>query len=152
MRGDHHAGDMRLALVVARFNDRVTDGLLEGAVRCLKDQGAGEDGWTVLSVPGAWEIPQAARHAAGSGRYDGVVALGALVRGETTHFDWIAGEVARGLGEVTQRLGVPTGFGVLTTETMEQAVARSGGDAGNKGYEACLAVIELINLFRDKTV
>lgn len=129
----------RIAILVSQFNERVTGRLLEGALACCREAGAGDV--DVVWLPGAFELGGAAAAAASTGRYCAIVALGAVVRGETAHFEFVAGEAARGLSEVAVRHGLPVAFGVLTTETMEQALARAGGAAGNKGYEAADAAI-----------
>lgn len=140
---------VRVALVVSRFNDFVTTKLLAGAEACLERHGCTDDLREVLWVPGAWEIPQVAQRLAGAGRHDAIVALGALIRGETRHFDYLAQQVARGLGQVSLSSGIPTTFGVLTTESVDQAVERAGGRSGNKGWEAALAALQLVQLFRE---
>ena len=140
---------VRVALVVSRFNDFVTTKLLAGAVECLERHGCTEELREVLWVPGAWEIPQAAKRLAVAGRHDAIVALGALIRGETGHFDYLAQQVARGLGQVSLSSGIPTAFGVLTTESVDQAVERAGGRSGNKGWEAALAALQMVQLFRE---
>ncbi len=140
---------IRVALVVSRFNDLVTEKLLEGAERCLERHGCTAERRKVVRVPGAWEIPQAAKMLARGGEFDAIIGLGALIRGETPHFDVLAAEVARGLGQVGLDSGVPTIFGVLTTNTVEQALARAGAKSGNKGWEAALAALEMAGLFRD---
>jgi len=142
-------GDVRIALVDSRFNASVTNGLLEGAERCLDEHGCGAERRTVVRVPGAWEIPQAAQKLVRTGRYDAVLGLGALIRGETPHFDHLASAVSHALARVGLDSGVPTVFGVLTTETVEQAVVRSSAGPGNKGREAALAALEMVALFRD---
>jgi len=140
---------VRVALVVSRFNDFVTTKLLAGAEACLERHGCTEQLRDVLWVPGAWEIPQVAQRLARAGGHDAIVALGALIRGETAHFDYLAQQVARGLGQVSLSSGIPTTFGVLTTETVDQAVERAGGRSGNKGWEAALAALQLVQLFRE---
>jgi 6,7-dimethyl-8-ribityllumazine synthase len=137
---------LRFALVVSRFNEFVTSHLLTGAQDCLARHGAPRQ--IVVRVPGSWELPLAARKLAESGAYDAIVALGVLVRGETPHFDVLAGEVARGLARVSMDSGVPIGFGVLTTETVEQAIERAGAKAGNKGWDAALSALEMASLMR----
>lgn len=137
----------RFAVLVSRFNELITDKLLTGARACLLQHGVAEAALDVVWVPGAWELPGAALHAAHSGRYAGLVAVGCVIRGETPHFDYVAGEAARGLAAVTLETGVPIGFGVLTTDTVEQALARSGGNKGNKGWEAALSALEMADLF-----
>ena len=139
---------LRLAVVVARFNEIVTEPLLRGALATARDQGVGEDSLDIVRVPGAFELPQAARRLAGMGRYDAIVCLGAVVRGETPHFDYVCNEAARGITMVAQEFNLPVAFGVLTCDTMAQARARSGGSAGNKGDEAMRAALEMANLFR----
>jgi 6,7-dimethyl-8-ribityllumazine synthase len=137
----------RFGIVVSRFNDLVTRRLLEGAHDCLVRHGAGEDEIEVAWVPGAWEIPSALRRMAASGRFDAVIALGAVIRGSTPHFEYVSGAVANGVAAVGADTGVPTIFGVLTTDTLEQAFERAGSKAGNKGWEAALTAIEMVNLF-----
>lgn len=137
----------RVAMVVSRFNSLITERLLEGAVDCLLRHGAQRDALAVARVPGAWEIPVAAGRLARSGRYDAVVCLGAVIRGGTPHFDYVAAEVSKGVATIGMETGVPVTFGVLTTDTIEQAVERAGTKAGNKGWEAAEAAIELMGLF-----
>lgn len=148
LRGKIDGSQIKVALVVSRFNERVTAKLLTGAEERLERDGCSSDRRTVVHVPGAWEIPQAAKRLADSRRFDAVIGLGALIRGETPHFDVLAAEAARGLMQVGMDSGVPTIFGVLTTDTMEQAVERSGGKSGNKGWEAAAAAMEMADLFR----
>ncbi len=142
------ASGLRVAIVASRFNDLVVKRLVEGAVEALVRAGASEDDVTVAWVPGAFEIPVVARELAESGNADCVVCLGVVVRGETAHFDFVAGPVASAIADIAQSSGVPVGFGVLTTETMEQALDRAGGKAGNKGAEAALAAVETLSLLR----
>lgn len=137
---------LRFAVVVSRFNHLVSGRLLEGCARELERRGADPDGVHVAWVPGAFEIPQAARALAGSGRYDALVALGAVIRGGTPHFDYVCRAVADGVREVVRDLDVPVAFGVLTTDDVEQALERAGGSQGNKGEEAALAAIEMARL------
>jgi 6,7-dimethyl-8-ribityllumazine synthase len=148
LEGSLDAKGLRVALVVSRFNDAITRRLLAGAEDCLERHGCGAEQRTVLRVPGAWEIPPVARRVAESGRFDAVVALGALVRGETPHFDVLAAAVARGLGRVGLESRLPVIFGVLTTDTVQQALERAGGKLGNKGWDAAHAAIEMANLYR----
>lgn len=138
----------RFALVIARFNDFVTSRLRDGAVDCLLKHGTDAAHVDEIRVPGAFEIPLAARAAAGTGRYDAVICLGAVIRGATPHFDFVAGECARGIGRVSAETGVPAIFGVLTTDTADQALARAGGDAGNKGWDAAIAAMEMAAVLR----
>jgi len=128
-------------VVISRYNERITARLLDGALSCCRDAGLEEAATDVVWVPGAFELGAAAAAGAGTGRYSAIVALGAVVRGETPHFEYVAGEAARGCGQVAVQYGIPVGFGVLTTDTAEQALARAGGEAGNKGYEAADAAI-----------
>lgn len=131
----------RLAIVVSQYNERVTGRLLEGAQACCREAKIADEAVDVVWVPGAFELPGAASALAASGKYSAIVGLGAVIRGETAHFDFVAGEAARGLNNVAVRSGIPCAFGVLTTETMDQALARAGGSAGNKGHEAAEAAI-----------
>jgi 6,7-dimethyl-8-ribityllumazine synthase len=136
----------RFALVISRFNEFVTSRLREGALDCLRRHGAGEESVDEIWVPGAFELPLAARAAAGTGRYDAVICLGAVIRGATPHFDYVAGESARGIGRVGRDTGIPAIFGVLTTDTVEQAMERAGGEAGNKGWDAARAALEMASV------
>jgi 6,7-dimethyl-8-ribityllumazine synthase len=146
--GDLIVRDLRFALVVSRFNDFVVEPLVRGAVDALKRHGATEKQIEIVRVPGAFDIPVVARKLAQSRRYEALVALGAVIRGQTPHFDYVAGECASGLARIALESGVPIGFGVLTTDTVEQAVDRAGGKAGNKGADAALAALEMANLLR----
>ena len=137
----------KVAIVASRFNETVAKQLLEGARDCLTRHGVAEADISVVWVPGAFELPAAALRLASSGEVDALVCVGAVIRGETAHFDYVAGHAAGGIGEVALRTGVPVGFGVLTTESSEQALDRAGGKAGNKGFEAALAALEMMNLF-----
>jgi len=148
IEGELLARDLRFAFVAARFNDFVVEPLLRGALDALKRHGATEKQIEIVRVPGAFDIPIVARKLALSRRYDALIALGAVVRGQTPHFDYVAGECASGLARIALETGVPMAFGVLTTDTMEQAVDRAGGKAGNKGADAALAAIEMANLLR----
>lgn len=154
--GASHAGELRgvaegrgrrFAIVASRFNQLVTERLLEGARSCLAEHGVPDGDVDVLSVPGAWELPAAALTAARTGRYAGIVALGCVIRGETPHFDYVAGEASRGLASVMLETGVPIGFGLLTTNDADQALARAGGRHGNKGWDAALSALEMADLF-----
>lgn len=131
----------RVAILVSQYNERVTTRLLDGALECCRAAGVAETDIDVVWLPGAFELGAVASAAAGTGRYAAIVALGAVVRGETAHFEFVAGEAARGLMQVSVERGMPVAFGVLTTETMDQALARAGGSAGNKGYEATEAAL-----------
>ena len=146
--GTLDAKGMRIALVVSRFNELVSGRLLHGARDCLQRHGMDDKAIDVVWVPGSWELPQVARKVAARGKVDAVVALAALIRGETSHFDVLAAAVARGLSAVAHDTGVPVIFGVLTTDTVEQALDRAGAKSGNKGWDAALSAIEMVNLFR----
>lgn len=137
----------RVVVVASRFNESVTSRLCDGAVDALVRHGTALDDVDVVWVPGAWELPAAVRRACASGRYDAAVAVGAVIRGETPHFDYVAGEAARGLQQVVADYDIPVGFGLLTTDTMEQAEARAGGAHGNKGWDAAVAALEMAELF-----
>jgi 6,7-dimethyl-8-ribityllumazine synthase len=147
IEGELSARDLRFAVVAARFNEFVVDALIRGALDALKRHGMQQQ-IEIVRVPGAFDIPIVARKLALSRRYDALLALGAVVRGETPHFDYVAGECAAGLARIALESGVPIAFGVLTTDTMEQAVDRAGGKAGNKGADAAVAAIEMANLLR----
>jgi 6,7-dimethyl-8-ribityllumazine synthase len=135
-------------IVVSRFNSLVTKSLLEGALDCLLRHGANEKDLTVVYCPGSFEIPQVASRLAQSGKFDGVLCLGCIIRGETPHFDYIASEVTKGIGAVALETSVPIAYGVLTTENLEQALERAGAKAGNKGWDTALTAIELVNTFK----
>lgn len=136
----------KLGIVVARFNSFISEKLLEGAMDSLVRSGVSSDDITVARVPGAYEIPLVAQKMAKSGKYDAVIVLGAVIRGATPHFDYVAGEVAKGTAQVMLDAGIPVLFGVLTTETIEQAIERAGTKAGNKGADVAIAALEMINL------
>jgi 6,7-dimethyl-8-ribityllumazine synthase len=146
VRGDADGAGLRVAIVVARFNEIVTTALLDGAVQALAHAGVADDDVTVVWVPGAFEIPTVAARLAGD--VDAVVCLGAVIRGETAHFELVANEAARGIGEVTRSTGVPCIFEVLATDDLAQAQARAGGAHGNKGWEAAMAAVEMARLLR----
>ena len=139
---------LRFGIVVSRFNRSVTAPLLAGALEALAAHGVAEGDVVVAHVPGAFEIPFAAQELARRGRYDALICLGAVVRGETPHFDYICAEVTRGVGRIVEQQRIPVGFGVLTTDTIEQALARAGDGRGNKGYEAAVTAIEMAQLAR----
>jgi 6,7-dimethyl-8-ribityllumazine synthase len=140
------AAGFRFAIVVSRFNSFVTDPLLAGALEALSQCGADPSHVDVVRVPGAWELPIAARAIAAHKRHDAIVCLGAVIRGGTPHFDYVAGEAARGIADASADTGIPMAFGVLTTDTVEQAVERAGGKCGNKGFDAAMTAIEMANL------
>jgi 6,7-dimethyl-8-ribityllumazine synthase len=151
LEGDLSAQGMRFAVVAARWNAIITDRLLQGALDALLRSGAAREDVSLIRVPGAWEIPAAARQAAESGNVDAVITLGLLLRGETAHYEAIYNEVSRGIGQSQQETGIPNTFGVLTCETLEQALDRAGIKAGNKGFEAGIAAIEMVSLGRKMT-
>jgi len=148
LEGTNDAKGLRFAVVVARFNDFVTDRLRDGAVEALTAAGAAADAVTVIPVPGSFEIPQAARRAADTGRYDAVVCIGCLIRGDTPHFDYIASAVAHGITAAAAATGIPMTFGVLTVNSVEQAYERAGSQSANKGWEAAMAAVEMATLSR----
>ena len=148
IEGQYTEADGRYAIVVGRFNQFVVDSLVEGAVDALVRHGVDEDNITVIRVPGAYEIPLAAQAVAEKGDVDAIIALGAVIRGSTPHFDYVAGESASGLHKVQMDTGVPCAFGVLTVDTIEQAIERAGTKAGNKGAEAALVAIEMVSVLR----
>lgn len=133
-------------IVVSRFNGLVTKQLLDGALDCLQRHGANEKDITIVYSPGSFEIPQVALRLARGNSVDGIICLGCVIRGETPHFDYIASEVAKGTAEISMQTGIPVAFGVLTTETLAQALERAGAKAGNKGWDAALSAIELVNI------
>lgn len=148
IEGDLIVRDARFAIVAARFNDFIVESLLKASLRCLQQHGASDADIEVVRVPGSFELPVAIDKIAASRRFDGIVALGAVIRGGTPHFDYVAGECVRGISAAASKHGVPVGFGVLTVDTIEQAIERAGTKAGNKGEEATLAVIEMVNTLR----
>jgi 6,7-dimethyl-8-ribityllumazine synthase len=148
LEGKLRAEGLRFALVVSRFNDFLTSRLSEGARDCLLRHGADEDAITEIRVPGAFELPQVAQRVAAAGRYDAVICLGAVIRGGTPHFEYISAETIKGVAQVAMDSDRPVVFGVLTTDTLEQAIERSGTKSGNKGWEAAQAAIELVDLQR----
>jgi 6,7-dimethyl-8-ribityllumazine synthase len=147
LRGDHDGTGLRVAVVVSRFNGAITDALLNGALQALAGAGVPDDSVTVISVPGAFEIPGTARQLAVSGRVDAVICLGAVIRGDTEHFTFVAAAAQEGILRVILDTGIPVTFGVLTTGDLSQAEERAGGQAGNKGYEAALDAVEMANLY-----
>ena len=142
IQGGFEARGRRFAVVAARFNDVVVNKLVEGAVSCLQKHGIADDDLDLVWVPGAFELPFAANRLAETRGYDGVICLGAVIRGETSHYDFVAGEAARGIREAAMETGFPVIFGALTTETFEQAMDRAGGKHGNKGWDAAMAAME----------
>ena len=148
IRGDDDGSGMRIAIVAARFNEVVTTALVDGALGALRKAGVEDDDVTVVWVPGAFEIPAVTRRLADGGMVDAVICLGAVIRGETAHFELVANEAARGIAEVTRSTGVPCIFEVLATDDLAQAQSRAGGSHGNKGWEAAMAAIEMVHLLR----
>lgn len=148
-RGRLSAEGFRFAIVASRWNDFLTSKLVDGAVEGLESLGAAEDAVEVFMVPGSFELPLTAKKLAESGNFDAIIALGVVIRGETSHFDYVAGEAAKGVGQVSMQTGVPVMFGVVTANTLEQAINRCGVKAGNKGYEAALSAAEVANLHRE---
>ena len=144
-----NAKDFRFAIVVSRWNDFLTSKLLEGALDALEGTGAEEDSVEVFKVPGSFELPLTALKAAQSGDFDAVIAIGVVIRGETPHFDYVAGQAASGIAQAGIQTGIPIIFGVVTTDTVEQAINRSGVKAGNKGYEAAMSAVEIVNLYKE---
>ncbi|NTW35363.1 MAG: 6,7-dimethyl-8-ribityllumazine synthase [Syntrophobacteraceae bacterium] len=142
------AQGLRFGIVISRFNDFICDRLLGGALDALKRSGGSEEQIDVFKVPGAFEIPLIAKQVALSGRYDAVICLGAVIRGATPHFDYVASEVSKGIASVSLDSNVPIAFGVLTTDTLEQAIERAGSKAGNKGWDAAMSAIEMVNLIK----
>lgn len=147
-QGELNGAGHKIGIVVSRFNDFVTGRLLEGAVDCLMQQGVKEGDIEVVHVPGAFEIPMTARRLVSKNKYDAILCLGAVIRGGTPHFEYVAGEAAKGVGAVALQSSIPVLFGVLTTDNLEQATERVGPKSGNKGWETALAAVEMINLYK----
>ena len=148
VEGQLNAQGLKVGLLVSRFNSFICERLVEGAIDALQRHGAESDDITVVRVPGAFEIPPAARQMAGCGRFDAIVCLGAVIRGSTPHFDYVSAEVSKWVAAVAMESSLPVTFGVLTTDTLEQAIERAGSKAGNKGFDAAMAAIEMANLYR----
>lgn len=146
VQGKLDAGGLRFGIVISRFNALITQRLLDGAVDCLTRHGANQEDITAFYCPGSYEIPFVAQLLAKSGKYDAVICLGCVIRGETPHFDYIAAEVSKGISQLMLGSGVPMAFGVLTTDSLEQALERAGAKSGNKGWDAALTAIELVRL------
>lgn len=149
IEGAIQAKGYRFGIVISRFNAFITDKLLEGALDCLERNGADIDSITIIRVPGAFEIPLACLKMAQSKKVDAVIALGAIIRGATPHFNYISSEVAKGIASASLQTGVPVTFGIITSDTIEQAIERAGTKAGNKGWDAALSAIEMVNLFEN---
>jgi len=148
IEGNLTAKDLQIGIVLSRFNDFITSKLFEGAVDCLLRHGGDEKNITVLKVPGSFEIPLAAAKLAEQKKYDAIICLGTVIRGATPHFDFISSEVSKGIATVSLKHGIPIAFGVLTTDTIEQAIERAGTKAGNKGWDAALTAIEMANALK----
>ena len=148
LEGDHNAEGLRFGIVVSRFNDFVTSKLLSGALETLKKQGAYEDNIEVIRVPGAFEIPQEVKKICSTRDFDAIICLGAVIKGGTPHFEYISAETSRGINQVGLEFNIPVLFGVLTTNDLEQALARSGPDTSNKGRESAMAAIEMASLYK----
>ena len=149
LEGQLSAEGFKFGIIVSRFNDFISSRLVEGAMDALLRHGATEEQVFVIRVPGAFEIPLTAKKLAESGRYDAVICLGAVIRGSTPHFDYIAAEVSKGIASVALESRIPVTFGVLTTDNLEQAIERAGSKSGNKGYDGAMAAIEMVNLFKE---
>ena len=152
IEGDQSAKGLRFGVVVSRFNDFITSNLLVGTLEGFKESGVDKADLKILKVPGAFEIPQAAKKLCSTGSIDAVVCLGAVIRGETSHFDYICAEASRGIGQVGLEFNIPVLFGVLTTENLEQAIARSGSGSSNKGRETALAAVEMAKLYKEMAI
>jgi 6,7-dimethyl-8-ribityllumazine synthase len=148
-QGRLNAAGFRFAVVASRWNDFLTSRLVEGALDALERLGADEQQVAVFKVPGSFEIPLLAHRLAASGKYDAVVCVGTLIRGQTPHFDYIASEVTKGIAQAAMQTGVPVLYGIVTADTLEQAIDRAGVKAGNKGFEAAMSAVELVNLYKD---
>ncbi|MBH1972226.1 6,7-dimethyl-8-ribityllumazine synthase [Moraxellaceae bacterium AER2_44_116] len=148
IEGNFQNADAKYAILVGRFNSFVVESLLQGSIDTLKRHGVSDDNITVVRAPGAWELPLVAKKLAASQKFDAIIALGAVIRGGTPHFDYVAGECAKGLGVVGLDAGIPVAFGVLTTDSIEQAIERSGTKAGNKGVDAAMTAIEMLSLLK----
>ncbi len=148
IEGKLDAKGLRIGLLVSRFNSFISDRLVEGAIDALLRHGAEKEDINIVRVPGAFEIPPAAKRMAGSGRFDAIVCLGAVIRGATPHFDYVSAEVSKGVASISMDAGIPVAFGVLTTDSIEQAIERAGSKAGNKGFDAAMTAVEMANLYK----
>ncbi len=148
IEGKLDAKGFKFALIVSRFNDFISDKLMEGAIDCLQRHGSAEENISVVKVPGSFEIPLAAMKLADSKEYDAIICLGAVIRGATPHFDYVAAEVSKGIAQTSLQYKTPVAFGVITTDSIEQAIERAGTKSGNKGWDAALSAIEMANLFK----
>lgn len=148
IEGNYSAANHKFAIIVSRFNNFITDKLLEGAIDCITRHDGAADKIDIIKVPGSFEIPVTAHKIAQTKKYDAIICLGAIIRGQTAHFDYVAGEAAKGVGQVGLSTGVPAIFGILTTDSIEEAIERAGTKSGNKGWDAALSAIEMANLFK----
>ncbi len=148
LEGKISAEGLRFAVIVSRFNDFISSKLVEGAMDALKRHGGNEDQVSLVKVPGSFEIPAVAKRLAETGEFDGIICLGAVIRGATPHFDYVAAEVSKGIAAVALETKIPVTFGVLTTDNLEQAIERAGSKSGNKGWDAAMAAMEMANLFK----
>jgi 6,7-dimethyl-8-ribityllumazine synthase len=151
VEGSRNAQGLKIGVVVSRYNQFITEKLLDGALDGFKSHGGEDDNVTIIRVPGAFEIPLIAEKLAASGKYDALVCLGAVIRGDTPHFDYVCDAVTRGIGDAVRTYKIPIGFGVLTTNDVQQAMERAGSKDANKGYEALLTVVEMVNVIRQLT-
>ena len=151
IEGKRNAQGLKIGIVVSRYNQFITEKLLDGALDGFKSHGGEDENVTVIHVPGAFEIPLVAEKMAASGKYDALVCVGAVIRGDTPHFDYVCDAVTRGIGDAVRAYKIPIGFGVLTTNDVQQAMERSGSKDANKGYEALLTVVEMVNVIRQLT-
>ena len=149
LEGKISAEGLRFAIIVSRFNDFISSKLVEGAMDALKRHGASEEKISLVKVPGSFEIPLVAKRLAEAGKFDGIICLGAVIRGATPHFDYVASEVSKGIAAVALETNTPVTFGVLTTDSLEQAIERAGSKSGNKGWDAAMAAMEMVNLLRE---
>jgi len=147
--GDLSAKELKIGVVVARFNSFITERLLEGAVDCITRHGGSKDNIDVVRVPGAFEIPLITQKMAKTKKYDGIICLGAVIRGDTSHYDYVCNEAVKGISHVSLKSDIPVMFGILTTDSIEQAIERAGTKGGNKGFDSALGVIEMINLIKN---
>ena len=148
-QGQLNANGFRFAIVAARWNDFLTARLTEGAVDALERLGADENSIEIFKVPGSFELPLATQKVAETGRFDAIICLGTVIRGETAHFEYVSGEATKGIAQVGMKTGIPVLFGIITTDTLEQAINRAGVKAGNKGFEAAMSAVELVNLYKE---
>ncbi len=148
-QGKLQAKDLKIGIIVSRFNQFISDRLLEGALDALQKLGAEDKDLSVYKVPGSFEVPLMAKKLAQTGKVEGIICLGTLIRGDTPHFDFLSAEVTKGLAQISMEEGVPVAFGILTVENIEQGIERAGTKAGNKGYEAALSLVETINLIKE---